>query len=101
MVARTLQNGVRSSDTIGRWGGEEFIAFIAHVDEWALAGLANKLRRLVEKSTLFVEPESVQVTISIGATISKMSDTVEDIVGRADQLMYKAKLSGRNRVVID
>ncbi len=101
MVAKTLQNGVRSSDTVGRWGGEEFVAFIAHVDDWALSGLANKLRRLVEKSNFSAKKALINVTVSIGATISKMGDNVEELLGRADQLMYKAKLAGRNRVAID
>ncbi len=101
IVAKTLQNGVRSSDTVGRWGGEEFIAFISHMDGWALSGLANKLRRLVEKSNFYEGQALINVTVSIGATVSKMEDTVEDLVRRADQLMYKAKLSGRNRVVTD
>ncbi|SPQ00384.1 Sensor diguanylate cyclase, PAS domain-containing [Candidatus Sulfobium mesophilum] len=101
MVAKTLQNGIRSSDTVGRWGGEEFIAFIAHADDWALSSLANKLRRLVEKSNFYAEQQLINVTVSIGATVSKMGDTVEELVRRADQLMYKAKLSGRNRLVID
>ncbi len=101
MVAKTLQNGVRSSDTVSRWGGEEFIAFIAHMDDRDLSPLANKLRMLVEKSDLHASQGSISVTISIGAAISKADDIMEDLVSRADQMMYKAKLSGRNRVVID
>jgi PleD family two-component response regulator len=43
----------------------------------------------------------IKVTISIGSTVSIMDDTVDSLVGRADKLMYDAKLSGRNCVVMD
>lgn len=101
MVAKTLYNGVRSSDIISRWGGEEFVAFIPHADKEAFYALADKLRILVEQSGLFVGQGLVNVTVSIGGTISKKSDTAEELIDRADQLMYKGKLSGRNCVVVD
>jgi diguanylate cyclase (GGDEF)-like protein/PAS domain S-box-containing protein len=101
MVAKTLQNGVRASDTVIRWGGEEFIAVIAHVDEGALSPLANKLRALVEQSHFFVGQGLINVTVSIGATISKQNDIAEDLIDRADKLMYNGKQSGRNCVVMD
>ncbi|MEJ2683515.1 MAG: sensor domain-containing diguanylate cyclase [Candidatus Sulfobium sp.] len=101
MIARTLQNGVRSSDVVCRWGGEEFVALIANIDEVALGSLAEKLRRLVEQSKPFFEDEFIDVTISIGASISRMNDTPEVLIKRADDLMYRAKLSGRNSVIIE
>jgi diguanylate cyclase (GGDEF)-like protein/PAS domain S-box-containing protein len=101
MAAKTLQKGVRSSDLVSRWGGEEFIAFIAQVDKQTLCALANKLRMLVEQSSFFTAQELINVTVSIGGTISRKSDTAEELIDRADQLMYKGKLSGRNCVVLD
>jgi diguanylate cyclase (GGDEF)-like protein/PAS domain S-box-containing protein len=101
MVAKTLYNGVRSSDIVSRWGGEEFVALIAHIDKQALCALADKLRILVEQSSFFAGQELVNVTVSIGGTISKKSDTVKELIDRADQFMYKGKLSGRNCVVMD
>jgi diguanylate cyclase (GGDEF)-like protein/PAS domain S-box-containing protein len=101
MIARTLQNGVRSSDVVSRWGGEEFVAFIANIGEVSLGALAEKLRKLVEQSKPFFENELIDVTISIGATISRMNDTPEGLIKRADRLMYRGKLSGRNCVTMD
>jgi diguanylate cyclase (GGDEF)-like protein/PAS domain S-box-containing protein len=100
MVAKTLQKGVRSSDMVSRWGGEEFIA-TAHADRDALFSLANKLRILVEQSSLFTGQRPINPTVSIGATISKMNDSVEDLLSRADKLMYSSKASGRNCVTMD
>jgi diguanylate cyclase (GGDEF)-like protein/PAS domain S-box-containing protein len=101
MVAKTLQNAIRSSDAVSRWGGEEFVAVIGHADKPALSRLSNKLRMLVGQSELLVGGELIKVTISIGSTVSIMDDTVDSLVGRADKLMYDAKLSGRNCVVMD
>lgn len=101
MVAKTLQNAIRSSDAVSRWGGEEFVAVIGHADKAALSLLSNKLRMLVGQSNLFVGSELINVTVSIGSTVSIKDDTVDTLVGRADKLMYAAKLSGRNCVVMD
>lgn len=101
MVAKTLQNGVRVSDVVSRWGGEEFIAVIAHIDKKRLESLSNKLLALVSQSTFSSGEESVNVTISIGATIARVDDTPEDLISRADNLMYRGKQSGRNCVVMD
>jgi diguanylate cyclase (GGDEF)-like protein/PAS domain S-box-containing protein len=101
MVAKTVKNGVRSSDAVCRWGGEEFIALIAYIDEASLRLLADKLRVLAEQSNLLSDGASINVTISVGATISRMDDTAETVIKRADELMYQGKLSGRNCVVMD
>lgn len=101
MIARTIQNGVRASDAVSRWGGEEFVAFIANIDPVALRSLAEKLRKLVEQSRPRLNNELVVVTVSIGATISQMNDTPEGLIRRADRLMYRGKLSGRNCVMIE
>jgi diguanylate cyclase (GGDEF)-like protein/PAS domain S-box-containing protein len=101
MVAKTLYKGVRSSDIVSRWGGEEFIALIAHIDKQTLFALADKLRILVEQSSFFAGQKLVNVTVSIGGTISKESDAAKELIDRADQLMYKGKLSGRNCVMMD
>ncbi len=100
-VAKTLRNGIRTSDAVSRWGGEEFMVFVANVDEASLGSLAEKLRKLVEQSAFFHENELIGVTISIGATISRINDTPEVLVKRADHLMYRGKLSGRNCVTMD
>ncbi|HLN90594.1 MAG TPA: diguanylate cyclase, partial [Patescibacteria group bacterium] len=50
MVARTLVNGIRSFDIVGRWGGDEFVVLIVNVDEGQLHAIGEKLRRLIESS---------------------------------------------------
>jgi diguanylate cyclase (GGDEF)-like protein len=97
MVARTLQANSRSSDVVARWGGEEFLAIVDNVNDQNLHRVAYKLRTLVSKSSLHVENERIGVTVSLGATLARRKDTVETLVKRADQAMYRLKLKGRNQ----
>lgn len=102
MVAATLRTNVRSSDTVGRWGGEEFVVLLDGVHEAdALRRVAEKLRQLVVTSRLDVGGTGVTVTVSLGATMLRAGDTPASVVARADQLMYDSKGAGRNRLTLD
>lgn len=98
MIAKTLLNNLRPFDILGRWGGEEFTAIIANVNEQQLYSIANRFRLLVENSALPRGTDIIRVTISIGATFAQSNDTMDTLLKRADQLMYHSKISGRNRV---
>lgn len=100
MVASTFRNAVRTSDTIGRWGGEEFIAILYDVrdSEKSLHAVGEKVRSLIERSRLDLSDQSLTVTVSVGATFLLPGDTPESFVERADKLMYASKEAGRNHV---
>lgn len=101
MVATTFRYSLRATDTIGRWGGEEFIAILSDIDDQeALHNIAEKARRLVELSRLDTNDENLTVTVSIGATCFRPGDTPESFVDRADELMYRSKEGGRNSVSV-
>jgi len=103
IVAKTLSKNIRSYDTAGRWGGEEFVVLIQNIDTDMLEKEANKLRSLVEASSykLNGSDKYVGVTISVGATLSRVGDTQSDIIARGDSLMYQSKKTGRNKVTAD
>jgi diguanylate cyclase (GGDEF)-like protein len=101
MVSRTLSNNLRAHDLLGRYGGEEFVAIITHVDMAQLHTFADRLRLLVENSSHDTDYGTIQVTVSIGATVVRPDDTVEAAITRADLFMYNSKVSGRNRVSLD
>jgi diguanylate cyclase (GGDEF)-like protein len=101
IVATTMINGTRSSDIVSRWGGEEFVALLPHVDAEQLKNVAEKIRLLVEKSSISVEGRNIEVTISIGATLAHKNDTADTLIKRADELMYKSKSEGRNRLSME
>lgn len=101
MVANTLANSARSFDLVGRWGGEEFVAVLANISSRdQLVMIADRFRRLVEQSSFRLGDQRIRVTVSVGAAISRLDDTVESIVHRADGLMYQSKKTGRNYVSV-
>jgi len=100
MVARTLVNGIRSFDIVGRWGGDEYIALIVNVDEEQLHTVAEKLRRLIESSGLTEGEETIRVTVSVGGVLAAAGENPEAVIRRADRLMLASKAAGRNRVTI-
>ena len=100
MVARTLLNGIRSFDIVGRWGGDEFVVLIVNVDEARLHTVGEKLRRLIESSGFAEGGERIRVTVSVGAALSAAGDNPEAVIRRADRFMLASKSAGRNRVTI-
>jgi len=101
MVAKSLTHCSRSFDTVGRWGGEEFVGVIANVDPDQLRLIGERYRIMVENSVLTESPETIRTTISIGATLARKKDTLESLVKRADAMMYRSKLAGRNCITLD
>ena len=101
MVASTFRLALRTTDTIGRWGGEEFVAILHDISsEDALLAAAEKVRSLIEASRLNFNGHSLTVTASIGATLLNSNDTLEFLVRRADGLMYRSKQAGGNQVTV-
>jgi len=96
LVANTLVSTSRPFDIYGRWGGEEFVGIIKNVQEKELEIVAQRVRMLIEKSYLKTNEENLQVTLSIGATIALANDSMEMVIKRADELLYKSKENGRN-----
>lgn len=99
-VARTMAVNLRTSDLIGRWGGEEFLALLPHITRDQLGNSAQRCRILVEKVSVPCGPARAAVTISCGGTMAEAGDTVETAVARADECLYRSKEEGRNRVTI-
>ncbi len=99
-VAHTLKAATRPYDMVGRWGGEEFLGVIRNVGVRKLEELGNRLRQLVNNSSVKFKHQQLNVTISVGATLATLSDTRETLVDRADRLMYRSKQDGRNRLTM-
>jgi len=101
MVARSISLSLRKMDVVARWGGEEFIVILPGATGVVIKSLSERIRLLIENSFLTVGHNNLQVTVSIGATMSRIDDTAETVVSRADRLMYLSKSRGRNRVTED
>jgi diguanylate cyclase (GGDEF)-like protein/PAS domain S-box-containing protein len=97
IIAKTATNSTRGNDIVCRWGGEEFVAVFLDIDEEKLRVLAERLRTIVENSSLRASDNEIKFTISIGATMARADDTTESLLHRADKLMYKSKQNGKNQ----
>jgi diguanylate cyclase (GGDEF)-like protein len=101
MVAQTIVNNLRPFDITGRWGGEEFVCVIRNIDLQGICELGERLRFLIEHSFITVNEQAVRVTVSIGATLIQVHDTMTTVIQRADALMYQSKQQGKNRIIAD
>jgi diguanylate cyclase (GGDEF)-like protein/PAS domain S-box-containing protein len=101
MIAKSMTNCCRVFDTVGRWGGEEFVAIIMNVGKEDFRITAERFRQVIEHSTLTVGEDQIRVTVSIGATDAVPGDTIASLLQRADTLMYLSKQAGRNCVSFD
>jgi len=98
-VANILRASVRSSDIVARYGGEEMIVLLRGSSLKDGLSVAEKIRKSVEDHRIKNEAQTYNVTISTGVAIFRTGDTVEIIIKKADEALYQAKESGRNRVV--
>jgi len=101
LVAKTLARSLRPFDLSGRWGGEEFLAVILNVDAMYLDVVAERVRALITETRIPLEDDYLSVSVSIGGTLARGNDSLETLVDRADRLMYRSKMAGRNRVHLD
>jgi diguanylate cyclase (GGDEF)-like protein len=101
LVAKTLEMNIRKDDFVGRFGGEEFIVLLKNINKKNLFIIAEKIRMLVQNSVSFYNDQTIKVTISIGGSLYQKNDTLDTLIERADSMMYQAKNSGRNKVILD
>ncbi len=105
IVADTLKMTVRDDDLVGRYGGEEFVVFLANADPEGLRMVGDRLRSGVEQANVIFEGKHIPVTASIGLVEGRVSGNErqfgELVFAAADAAMYRAKNSGRNCIVID
>lgn len=97
-IAKLVSKNIRTSDIFARWGGEEFIIILPETSVEDAVVLANKLRRAIETRPFY---EIKTLTCSFGVTQLRDKESKESIFKRVDALLYKAKESGRNRVMSD
>jgi len=90
----------RPSDIVARYGGEEFAVVLPYVTSDNARNMAEQLRLLLQETTFVADGHELQVTISIGvATVQPTNDTAQrDLIGWADNVLYEAKASARNKV---
>jgi diguanylate cyclase (GGDEF)-like protein len=99
-VADLCRETLRAVDSLGRYGGEEFIAILPHTRREEALATAERLRRAVADHLFRVAGQELRLTVSIGVATfpADRVDSPASLVREADQALYRAKQGGRNRV---
>ncbi len=99
-VAHLVKDCLRPYDTVGRYGGEEFLIVVSSTDGAGVMALAQRIRTAVSSSPIPTQFGDVPVTASLGVAVGNKDEGIhpESLLSRADQALYEAKRLGRNRV---
>ena len=100
-VASILQNACRESDLVARYGGEEFALILPRTSKERAMNIAERIRERIKKRDFCINDEGLKISVSMSAGISEYPDDGQasnELVERADEALYYAKHSGKNRV---
>lgn len=100
IIAQLLEKYCRETDFVSRFGGEEFTMLLTDTDKKSALVLAEKLRRIIERTGFNSGGKAIRITISCGITELQQEDTQETFFERADKALYQAKKNGRNQCVL-
>jgi len=97
-IAGIISDNIKNTDRAARFGGEEFVVLLREVDQATAHMLADRIRCAIESAVMGDGETRFSATVSIGiAAIAEADRDVQDMIERADQALYVAKNSGRNR----
>ena len=100
-VSKIVLKNVRSSDFIGRFGGEEFVIIMHNVTVKKAKRILERIRREIAECNLVYISKNSKISCRISAGIDEIrrNDILENVLDRVDKKLYKAKLLGKNRVI--
>ncbi len=100
-LVQVARDTLRTGDSIGRWGGEEFVILLPHTALQGAVQLAGRLNARFAAHSFSYENKTLAATISIGVAENLDNEDIQDTIIRADKALYRAKEQGRNRVEYD
>ncbi|SEW00112.1 diguanylate cyclase (GGDEF) domain-containing protein [Cognatiyoonia koreensis] len=98
-TANVLRRNLRQSDIVARFGGEEFIVFLAKRDMESGLRVAERMRKAISAEPPVSDGTPIAVTVSIGGAQKRVCDSLEKVIKAADVALYAAKNAGRDRSV--
>ncbi|WP_428605099.1 GGDEF domain-containing protein [Sedimenticola sp.] len=99
IIGQSLLLGLRETDFVARFGGEEFVMLLTGTNAEDAKNVAETARREVKESGIHSVGTRVEVTISCGLSEFTQGDTPEDVFARADRALYEAKRAGKDRII--
>jgi two-component system, cell cycle response regulator len=98
-ISHLLKSEKREIDQVARWGGEEFLVLLPETNIAGAVQHGNKIRKLISEKSFIYEGKEINITMSFGVSIFNGETSIDKTIDLADQRLYLAKESGRNKVV--
>lgn len=100
VVVKTIQKCIRQTDICFRYGGEEFVVLLNNANIGNARLIAERIRMDIAELCIETEQGLLQATVSSGLALLDENDSLNDLLKRADEALYKAKNTGRNKVIV-
>lgn len=98
-VSNLMAEATRAQDVVARWGGEEFLILLPNTDLDGSWNLAEIIRKKIENEEMIFAQNKIPVTMSFGTSCYEDGLSINELVKKADECLYRAKEAGRNKVV--
>ncbi|MCD6595662.1 tetratricopeptide repeat protein [bacterium] len=98
-LSQIIRKTLRKQDSVGRWGGDEFILLLPETPIDGAIVVAEKIRKKVAKLSISYKDKNLSVTMSFGAAVIEKSLSIDECIKKADESLYQAKESGKNMVM--
>ena len=100
VISLTLARNIRFYEVAGRWNEDTFLIVLLNVDFNTLDLIANKLRLLVEQSTIMADDKFIHTSVSIGGTLARSADNLDSLIKRAEKHLAHSQMQGKNQVTL-
>ncbi|KLO20988.1 signal transduction protein [Marinitoga sp. 1197] len=100
-MTKIISKLINTYGYFGRIGGEEFLMFFINFKKKKGLDLMDIIRKTIETTTFKFKDNNIKITISIGSTLYKTGESIDNLISRADNNLYKAKELGRNNVIFE
>ncbi|GAB6182388.1 GGDEF domain-containing protein [Thermodesulfovibrio hydrogeniphilus] len=99
-IAMEIKKSLRLNDIVSRYGGEEFLVILPDTDEISACFALERVRESISKKPVNIGREKLYITVSIGIAELSFNENPIDAIERADNALYRAKYSGKNRIEV-
>jgi diguanylate cyclase (GGDEF)-like protein len=99
-ISQALRDTVREQDSIGRWGGEEFLLLLPQASAMQASMVAERLRTQLQRMNVSADGKPIHITMTMGVSEHQPNEPLDTLIRRADEALYRGKAKGRDQVVL-